>query len=97
MYVERWWKTGFLGFITCMKSFKSLYKDLCDNVNSNMKFLLTYKFSQDHFQLFFSAIRSEGSHNNNPTAKQFKAAYVRFLAHHEIMTSDSANHLMLAF
>ena len=42
-------KTGFLGFITCMKSFKSLYKDLCDNVNSNMKFLLTYKFSQDHF------------------------------------------------
>lgn len=32
-----------------------------------------------------------GGHNNNPTAKQFKAAYTRLLAHHEVMTSDSAN------
>ncbi|KAG8172763.1 hypothetical protein JTE90_014711, partial [Oedothorax gibbosus] len=44
-----------------------------------------------HLELFFSAVRSLGGHNNNPTAKQFKAAYVRLLAHHEIMTSDSAN------
>ncbi|KAG8178273.1 hypothetical protein JTE90_015684 [Oedothorax gibbosus] len=37
------------------------------------------------------AILSHGGHNNNPTAKQFKSAYVRLLAHHQVMTSDSAN------
>ncbi|GBM48047.1 hypothetical protein AVEN_34374-1 [Araneus ventricosus] len=51
----------------------------------DLKFLFTYKLSQDHLELFFSAIRS-----HNPTAKQFKAAYVRLLTHHQ-MTSNSAN------
>jgi len=33
-----------------------------------MKYLLTYKFSQDHIELFFGAVRSTGGFNNNPTA-----------------------------
>ncbi|GBO03047.1 DNA transposase THAP9 [Araneus ventricosus] len=82
-------KTGFLGFLVTLKSIKLLFLSLCEG--GDLKFLLTYKLSQDHLELFFSAIRSHGGHNNNPTAKQFKAAYVRLLAHHQIMTSDSAN------
>ncbi|KAG8180336.1 hypothetical protein JTE90_016370 [Oedothorax gibbosus] len=56
-----------------------------------MKFLLTYKLSQDHLELFFSAVRSLGGHITIQLPNSFKAAYVRLLAHHEIMTSDSAN------
>ena len=44
-----------------------------------LKYLLTYKFSQDHLELFFGAIRSSGGFNNNPTTLQFKAAYKRLL------------------
>ena len=44
-----------------------------------MKYILTYKFSQDHLELFFGAIRSAGGFNNNPTAQQFTAAYKRLL------------------
>ena len=44
-----------------------------------MNYILTYKFSQDHLELFFGAIRSSGGFNNNPTAEQFTAAYKRLL------------------
>ena len=36
-----------------------------------------YKFSQDHLELFFAAIRAAGGFNNNPTSTQFIAAYKR--------------------
>lgn len=42
-----------------------------------MNYFLTYKISQDHIEMFFSAIRSKGGYNNNPTAKQFEDAYKR--------------------
>ncbi len=38
-----------------------------------------YKFSQDHLELFFRAIRSSGGFNDNPTTQQFTAAYKRVL------------------
>ena len=46
-----------------------------------LQYLLTYKFSQDHLELFFCAIRAHGCFNNNPTAQQFTAAYKRLLLH----------------
>ena len=49
-----------------------------------MTYLLTYKFSQDHIELFFSAVRGRGGFNNTPTAIQFKAAYKRLLMRHKI-------------
>lgn len=51
--------------------------------------------SQDHIEMFFSAVRSRGGFNNNPTAKQFKAAYKRLLCHTEIVSSKNANCLSL--
>ena len=46
--------------------------------------MLTYKFSQDHIELFFCSLRSRFGSNNNPTAKQFQQAYKRLLLHQEI-------------
>jgi hypothetical protein len=84
-------KTGFLGLIIDMSSVinlveKYIIKEKC------LIYLLTYKLSQDHIEMFFCAIRSKGGfNNNNPTATQFEAAYKRLLTHAEITTSASAN------
>ena len=72
-------KTGFIGFLVAIKSMKHIFFDLVEKKNAPMKFVLTYKFSQDHLELFFGAIRSSGGFNNNPTAQQFTAAYKRLL------------------
>ncbi|CAI6377671.1 unnamed protein product [Macrosiphum euphorbiae] len=58
-----------------------------------LEYLLTYKLSQDHLEIFFSAVRPRSGFSNNPTAAQFEAAYKRLLIHTEIMTcSESANY-----
>ena len=49
-----------------------------------LKYLLTYKLSQDHIKHFFGCVRSHGGCNNNPTARQFTAIYKRLLTHHEV-------------
>ena len=72
-------KTGFVGFMLAIKSIKQIFFDLVEKNNAPMNYILTYKFSQDHLELFFGAIRSSGGFNNNPTAQQFTAAYKRLL------------------
>ena len=67
-------RTGFLGFACSIESIIKLFEDLVLAPNAPMTYLLTYKFSQDHIELFFSAVRGRGGFNNNPTAIQFKAA-----------------------
>lgn len=83
-------KCGFLGLLICMISVKNLFDDVI-KTNKYMSYLLTYKLSQDHIEMFFSAIRSRGGFNNNPTASQFRGAYKRLLVHTEINTSLAAN------
>lgn len=43
--------------------------------NNIINYIRMYKLSQNHLELFFGQIRSQGGHNNNPTAKQFRSAY----------------------
>ena len=50
-------KTGFVGFIFAIKSVKMLFKDLVGSIDPPMNYLLTYKFSQDHLELFYSTAR----------------------------------------
>ena len=76
-------KTGFLGFLICINSLKELYREMVTN-SKTLDFLLTYKLSQDHIELFFGQIRSMGGCNNNPTARQFKSAFKRLLVKNEI-------------
>lgn len=82
-------KTGFIGLIIALKSVGNLFNDLIKS--KDLDFLLTYKLSQDHLEMFFLAIRSRGGFNNNPTALQFESAFKRLLVHTEVMTSSGAN------
>lgn len=60
-----------------------------------MKFLLTYKISQDHIETMFSAIRSREGYNDNPTCRQFVAAFKRVSVHNEISGSLYGNCIAL--
>jgi non-receptor tyrosine kinase TNP-like protein len=88
-------KIGFLGFIIGAKSIELLYKKYIDCSTPLLNYLFTYKLSQDHLEMFFSAIRSRGGYNNNPSARQFETAYKRLLVHAEIKSSTSANVMAL--
>ena len=72
-------KTGFIGFLVAIQSFKGIFHDLVEVSEALLNYVLTYKFSQDHLELFFGAIRAAGGSNNNPNAVQFTAAYKRLL------------------
>ena len=54
-----------------------------------LKYLLTYKLSQDHLELFFGCIRCHLGCNNNPTCRQFVAVYKRLLVQNEIKASNA--------
>ena len=77
-------KTPFIGFLCAIQTVKSLYFEYVAGADAPVKYLLTYKLSQDHIELFFSAVRSSLGYNNNPTARQFIAAYKRLLIRHEV-------------
>lgn len=68
-------KTGFVGFLVAIESVKGIFAEMIEKEDAPLKYLLTYKLSQDHLVLFFGAIRSSGGFNNNPTAQQFTASY----------------------
>lgn len=57
-------KTFLLGLLVYINSMRKLTERLL--IQENFKYILTYKFSQDHLELLFSCIRSAGGHNNNP-------------------------------
>ena len=54
-------KTGFIGIVWCMRSFSRMHAQLVIPEDGPLKYLLGYKFSQDHLELFFSAIRARGA------------------------------------
>lgn len=82
-------KTEFLGLVVCLLSVQGLFDDLVKT--NTLQFLLTYKLSQDHLEMFFAAVRQKGGFSNNPTAWQFENAFKCLLVHSEISSSDSAN------
>jgi len=63
-------KTPFIGFILAIDAVIGLFNTLVTPVNAPLHYLLTYKLSQDHLELFFGCIRLRGG-CNNPTASQF--------------------------
>lgn len=67
-------KLAVLGLMICIKSLMVLYDDLI-LTQDMLQYIPVYKISQDHIELLFSTIRSQGDCNNNPTVRQFKAAY----------------------
>lgn len=83
-------KTGFLGFLININSTLDLYKDLVLQ-HKYLAYLPMYKISQDHIELIFGCIRSQGGYNNNPTVKQFKSALKKIIVHVEIKDDRTGN------
>lgn len=80
-------KAGFLGFYNAVISVLHIYDKYVKAEKPELNYLLTYKLSQDHLELFFCAIRSRGGWCPNPTAAQFVNAFKQLLIHHEISNS----------
>eukprot|EP00794_Sanderia_malayensis_P002761 gene2761-3192_t len=72
-------KTGFNGFLVAIKSIRGKFPEHVESLHAPLKYLLTYKLSEDHIELFFVAVHSAGDFNNNPTVQQFTSAYKRLL------------------
>lgn len=73
--------TGFLGFCVCVKSAKSLFKDLVLNPCTELCYLPLHKICQDHIEILFSIIRSHGGFSDN--ARQSESIYKKLLIHNE--------------
>ncbi len=82
-------KTPVLGFLATINSVVALYDEFVGN--GSLKYLATYRLSQDHIELTFNVVRSRGRWNNNPTAIQFQAAYRRLVMKHDIRPSQTGN------
>ena len=65
--------------------------DLLSQAVKPFHFVLPYKFSQDHLELFFNKVRRSGGWNNNPNVLQFKYAMRKILMRNSIQPSRTGN------
>lgn len=86
-------KTGFLGFFVCIESLKHLHTTLVEG--PRLRYIATYRLSQDHIEMLFGAIRRHGGYNNNPNAVQLKGILKKNLQHLEMKSSFLGNCLPL--
>ena len=87
-------KTFLVGLITASSSIKALAMKLLTK-HTPLKFVLTYKFSQDHLELLFSCIRGKNGYNDNPDVRQLKSSLKRILLRNTICGSRRANCMFL--
>ena len=70
-------KTGFLGLVVSINSFKDMFENYVET--NLLDYILTYKFSQDHIETFFSCVRGSLGFNSNPTAQQFQSSFKKIV------------------
>lgn len=73
-----------------LRTFRNIYKTYVEE-NVELVEIYTYRFSQDHLEHFFGAIRSKNGSNNNPNSIQFKASYKRLIVQNEIANAAFGN------
>jgi hypothetical protein len=78
-----------IGFVVNINSLAEMAPRLLSV--SEMKYLLTYKFSQDHLELYFSCVWRAGGWNNNPSAKQYAAIHRRLLSRAGVSIGTTGN------
>lgn len=83
-------KSGFLGFLVCIKSLKYLYSSPIVN-DSPLRYISLYRLSQDHIEILLGIIRKHGGYNNNPNVIQFKGIYKKILNHLELRSGFNGN------
>lgn len=67
-------KAEYLGFVIDIESLIALFTLFCTGVNKILNFLPTYKFSQDHIEIFFGLFQMHLGWNNNPASRQLQTA-----------------------
>lgn len=82
-------KSGFVGLLMGLKALIGMYDEYV--AKGHLQFIPSYKINQDHIELFFGTIRSQGGYNNNPTCRQFTAAYKKILIHAEVREGGAGN------
>ncbi|KAM3605598.1 uncharacterized protein V6R79_001603 [Siganus canaliculatus] len=65
-----------LGFVINIDTLMTMIPGLLER----QRYVLTYRFSQDHLELLFNSIRASGGWNNNPNASQFKYIFRKLMA-----------------
>lgn len=68
-------KLGFLGFLLNAESLQWLYQNYVFPKVMPFPYLLTYKFSQDHLELFLKMLRKLLVTSSHPTCMAFQKAY----------------------
>lgn len=84
-------KTFIIGFCVTIKSTIKMAKQMLTLPKTPFKYVLTYKYSQDHIELLFSCIRAKGGWNNNPNVMQFMSAMRRMVLGNAVTASKNAN------
>lgn len=83
-------KTFIYGLSIAAQSILDISTEIFKN-NESFKYILSYKFSQDHLEILFSKIRGRHGFNNNPTCQQFTYAMKQILLHTDIKASINSN------
>jgi hypothetical protein len=87
---------SFLGWLVNIKTMTELFSYIVKT--GDLKFILTFKLSQDPLENFFSSIRMACGNNNNPTSIQFKSAFQSLLCNtlnRQVVFSDLLVHFLL--
>lgn len=63
----------------------------CTHVDFIYRYVLTYKFSQDHLEIFFGIVRLRLGCNDNPNVSQFRTCMKKILLKNDIRPSTAGN------
>jgi hypothetical protein len=83
-------KMGFLGFVFNINSLQLLIPRLLSQ-DSPQKYFCTVRLSQDHLEMFFTAVRQRGGFNNNPSCLSFRRTYKALLSHAGVSLLPNSN------
>ena len=84
-------RTFVIGFVKSIKSTLEMVKQMLTLPENPFKYVLMYKYSQDHIELLFSCIRARGGWNNSPDSLQLKYAHRRMLLGNSVTALANAN------
>lgn len=82
-------KTFVIGFVTAIRSVLFVSEKLL--AKHYYKYVLTFKFSQDHLEIFFSILRSRWGFNNNPNCVQVIVAIKKLLLKNDVAAPSTGN------
>ena len=80
-----------IGFCISAFSILNISKNLLNRSVLSYEYVLTYRFSQDQIEMYFSKLRSRFGWNNNPTALQLKYGIRALLLKNKVESPSTAN------